>query len=159
MAAGLTPEEQAEYRTSPIVHSENPPDSPRYHELRVGSAGSGSSNYRKRVSLMCRYPYDLHRVNDDHRRECLAGRMTTSIYLERREPAHNRQRFYAITMTLTLVWPVGDGAGVGSDRAAGDGAGDGVRDGRGSLGGGGAMARTEGKTRLSGRWWIQKHRK
>lgn len=28
--------------------------------------------------------------------------MTTSIYLERREPAHNRQRFYAITVTWTL---------------------------------------------------------
>jgi len=26
----------------------------------------------------------------------------TSIYLERREPAHNRQRFYAITVTRTL---------------------------------------------------------
>jgi predicted DNA-binding WGR domain protein len=26
----------------------------------------------------------------------------TSIYLERREPAHNRQRFYAITVTPTL---------------------------------------------------------
>ena len=26
----------------------------------------------------------------------------TSIYLERREPAHHRQRFYAITVTRTL---------------------------------------------------------
>ena len=26
----------------------------------------------------------------------------TSIHLERREPAHNRQRFYAITVTRTL---------------------------------------------------------
>ena len=26
----------------------------------------------------------------------------TSIYLKRREPAHNRQRFYAITVTRTL---------------------------------------------------------
>ena len=32
----------------------------------------------------------------------LAGAMTTSIYLERREPAHNRLRFYAITVTPTL---------------------------------------------------------
>ena len=28
--------------------------------------------------------------------------MMTSIYLERREPAHNRQRFYAILVTPTL---------------------------------------------------------
>ena len=27
--------------------------------------------------------------------------MVTSIYLERREPARNRQRFYAITVTRT----------------------------------------------------------
>jgi predicted DNA-binding WGR domain protein len=32
----------------------------------------------------------------------------TSIYLERREPARNRQRFYAITVTRTLFdrWAV-----------------------------------------------------
>jgi predicted DNA-binding WGR domain protein len=28
--------------------------------------------------------------------------MVTSIHLERREPAHNRQRFYAIAVTPTL---------------------------------------------------------
>ena len=28
--------------------------------------------------------------------------MTTSIYLERREPVHHRQRFYAIIVTRTL---------------------------------------------------------
>jgi predicted DNA-binding WGR domain protein len=34
--------------------------------------------------------------------------MMPSIYLERREPAHNRQRFYAITVTRTLFdrWAV-----------------------------------------------------
>jgi predicted DNA-binding WGR domain protein len=31
-----------------------------------------------------------------------AGAMITSIYLERRGPAHNRQRFYAIRVVKTL---------------------------------------------------------
>lgn len=31
-----------------------------------------------------------------------AGATMTTIYLERREPAHNRQRFYTLTVAQTL---------------------------------------------------------
>lgn len=75
--------------------------------------------------------------------------MMTSIYLERREPAHHRQRLYAIAVTpsgsASRHWC---GSGVGSVR--GHGAGDGVCDGRRGLGGGGAVADAEGEAWLSG---------
>ena len=34
--------------------------------------------------------------------EAPSGVVMTPVYLERREPARNRQRFYAITVTRTL---------------------------------------------------------
>ena len=47
----------------------------------------------------------------------------TSIHLERRESARNRQRFYTIPSSQNAVRLLGDGPGVGSDRAAGHGQG------------------------------------
>jgi predicted DNA-binding WGR domain protein len=39
--------------------------------------------------------------DSDHRRDGLAGAMMTSIYLERRIPALNQQRFYTIRVVKT----------------------------------------------------------
>ena len=46
--------------------------------------------------------------NSDHRRENPSDATMTSIYLEKRLPARNQQRFYRITITPTLFgsWAV-----------------------------------------------------
>jgi len=67
-------------------------------------------------------------------------------------PAYNP--FYTIHCNLGPVRRLGVGAGVGPDRATRHGAGNGVRDGRRGSGGGGAVARTEGKARLPRRGRI-----
>ena len=54
----------------------------------------------------------------------------TPIYLERREPARNRQRFYVILGHPDPVRRLGAHPGVGPDRSSGDGAGKVVCDGR-----------------------------
>ena len=72
----------------------------------------------------------------------------TPIYLERREPARNRQRFYVILGHPDPVRRLGAHPGVGPDRSSGDGAGEVVCDGRRGRCGRWAMAATEGTAGL-----------
>jgi hypothetical protein len=60
-------------------------------------------NCWKSISSSRRYDYQQNRISAKH-----PIRNVTSIYLEQREPARNRQRFYAITVIRTLFdgWAV-----------------------------------------------------
>jgi predicted DNA-binding WGR domain protein len=64
--------------------------------MRFGSCWKSISNHR-------RYDYQQNRISAKYQ-----IRNVASFYLERREPARNIQRFYAITVTRTLFdgWAV-----------------------------------------------------
>lgn len=73
----------------------------------------------------------------------------TVIYLERREPARNRQRFYTLTRSPDSVWFMDAHSGMGPNRTSRHGPGNRVRNRSRRHRGRRENPPAEGKTRLS----------